>query len=224
MNEVAGMILMVLTSCGEMNNGEPTGLWLEEFSVPYAIFTQAGYGVTLASPNGGKVPVDARSLAEGAKPENADQALNLLETTVKLADVDPGKFHAVFFPGGHGTMFDLPRDDSVQALVRSFVESEKPAAFVCHGPAALTQVTGSDGHSLVKGKKLTGFTNVEEAAVELTEAMPFLLESRLKELGALFSAADLFQPHVVVDENLVTGQNPASSKAAALAVLKLLKR
>lgn len=218
------MVLMVMTSCSEMENGEPTGLWLEEFSVPYDLFIRSGCEVTLASPGGGRVPVDARSLADETKPENADEALELLESTVKLSEIDPEKWDAVFFPGGHGTMFDLPQSEETQDLIRSFVESGKPTALVCHGPAALVQVTGSEGKPLVQGKKVTGFTNEEEAAVNLTEQMPFLLESRLKELGGIFSSGGLFQAHVVVDGNLITGQNPPSSAGAARQLIQLLNR
>lgn len=223
MNEVAGVILMVLTSCGQMENGEPTGLWLEEFSVPHRIFIDAGYEVRIVSPLGGRVPVDERSLAQNTRPADADEALKLLADTGSLADVDPDDYIAVFFPGGHGTMFDMPGSEEVHTVVRSFIESQKPSAFICHGPAALTGVVGSDGESIVKGKKVTGFTNEEEAAVGLTEEMPFLLESRLKELGAGFSGGALFESHVIVDGQLITGQNPASSKEAAEELIQLLE-
>lgn len=214
---------MVLTSCGEMDDGKPTGLWLEEFSVPHRLFVEAGYKVKLVSLTGGAVPVDARSLDAENPPEQV-AALALLQDVGKLSEVDPAGFGSVFFPGGHGTMFDMPDSDRIQNLVRAFVESGKPSAFVCHGPAALVGVKGSDGQPLVQGRKMTGFTDDEEEAVELTEAMPFLLETRLKALGAVFVGAANFEPHTVVDGNFITGQNPASSQGAAEALIDQLRQ
>ena len=222
MNAIAGMILMVVTSHAQLSPNETTGLWLEEFTVPYGAFVAAGYRVDVASPKGGEAPVDPRSLQpvddEGTIPTVPD----ILKTTKPLASIDPGKYTAVFFPGGHGTMFDLPTNAVVQNVVNAFLNSARPTAFVCHGPAALVGATTEVGEPAVKGRKLTAFTNDEETTVELTDEMPFLLESRLKELGADFVGAENFAPHVVVDGNLVTGQNPASSKGAAEAVLKQL--
>jgi len=214
-------ILMVVTSHDQIEAGDPTGLWLEEFAIPYARFLAAGYAVTVASPKGGKAPIDPRSLGEDAKPD--PEALAALAKTVPLDGLDLDGYVAVFFPGGHGTMFDLPTSAVVQAAVAHFVAEDQPAAFVCHGPAALVGATLPDGSSVVKGRKLTGFTDAEEHAVKLADKMPFMLEARLRELGAEFAGAENWQEHVVVDGNLITGQNPASSGKAAEALLARLQ-
>ena len=219
---IAGMILMVLTSAGQMPNGEPTGVWLEEFSVPYDLFVEAGYAVTVASPNGGPVPIDPRSITESTMPENGARAMEVLKDSTPLKIVTSGCYNAVFFPGGHGTMFDLPSSQAVSETVESFLLSDRPTAFVCHGPAALVGVKGDDGQPIVQGRTLTGFTDSEEHAVNLQDAVPFLLQSKLEELGATFQGGPDFQPNVVVDGNLITGQNPASSREAALALLEQL--
>jgi putative intracellular protease/amidase len=217
----AKTILMVVTSHDKIDAGDATGLWLEEFAVPYKLFREAGYDVLVASPKGGKAPVDPRSLAGETKPDEA--ALKVLEQTEKLAGLDLGRFVAVFFPGGHGTMFDLPSSRAVQEAVAHFMTKEQPTAFVCHGPAALVGAKRPDGSSFVKGRRVTGFTDAEERAVKLDEKMPFLLEQRLRELGGEFVGAENWQEHVVVDGNLITGQNPASSGKAAQALLEQLK-
>ena len=224
MNLVLGsMILIIVTSAARTDSGKTTGIWLEEFAVPYEMFVAAGHQVTVASPRGGRAPVDPRSTAEGTAPANAKEALAILADTPPLAEIDLARYAAVFFPGGHGTMFDLPNDPHVRRAVGYFLEADKPAAFVCHGPAALTGARNAAGIPYVKGRKVTGFTNEEEDAVELTADMPFLLETRLKELGANFTGAPAFQAHTVTDGNLVTGQNPASSAGAARALLERLK-
>jgi putative intracellular protease/amidase len=215
-------ILMVVTSHAEIEEGDATGLWLEEFAVPYAAFLAAGYEVDVASPEGGTAPVDPRSTPEGETPDAT--ALAALQDTLVLNEVELGDYAAVFFPGGHGTMFDLPGSKAVQKTVAHFVEKNQPAAFVCHGPAALVGATLSDGTPVVKGRKVTGFTNAEEKAVKLDEKMPFLLETRLTELGGSFEGGADWASHVVVDGNLITGQNPASSGEAAKALLGLLKK
>lgn len=223
MIEVLGIILMIVTSSGEMENGKPTGLWLEEFAVPYEVFTEAGYEVVVASTKGGQAPVDPRSMPD--KPTEAEKnALKLLENTIALENLPKVQMDAVFFAGGHGTMFDFPKHPEVQKIVSNAFEINLPIGLVCHGPAALVGATTEKGEPVAKGRKVTGFTNSEEAAVNLTDDMPFLLEDTLKEQGAEFSSADNFKPHIVVDRNLVTGQNPPSSKPAAEALLKLLKK
>jgi putative intracellular protease/amidase len=204
-----------------MGEGEPTGLWLEEFAVPYRMFRAAGHEVTVASPKGGAAPVDPRSRESGDKPDR--EALDVLRSTRPLSEVELDAFDAVFFPGGHGTMFDLPSSSTVQETVEHFITAGQPSAFVCHGPAALVGASLPDGTSVVKGRNITGFSNEEERAVELDGKMPFLLETRLKELGGQFAAKPNFQDHVVVDGMLVTGQNPASSASTARALLQLLK-
>jgi putative intracellular protease/amidase len=217
----AKSILMVVTSHSYIDNDHPTGIWLEEFAVPFELFTEAGYHVTVASPRGGKAPLDPRSTADAETTYQPD-TLFALQDTIGLAGLDLSAFDAVFFPGGHGTMFDLPDDEAVAAAASYFIANDKPSAFICHGPAALVNATLPDGTSVVAGRTVTGFTNAEEDAVQLTDKMPFLLETRLKELGAEFSGADNFVEHIVTDGNLITGQNPASSKAAAQALLKQL--
>ncbi len=213
---------MIVTSHGQMDNGKPTGLWLEEFSVPYEQFTEAGYVVIVASPQGGKTPVDPRSMPEELT-EADKQALKVLESTISLEELQ-SPYKAVFFAGGHGTMFDFPNDENVSAVVQNAFEKDLPIALVCHGPAALVGAALPDGTAVVKGRKVTGFTNAEEQAVNLTKEMPFLLEDKLSEQGGEFSSKEIFKPHVVTDGNLVTGQNPASSKPAAEALLNLLKK
>lgn len=216
-------ILMVLTSADTTRDGHPTGLWMEEFSAPYEIFLDEGFEVTVASIQGGQVPVDPRSMTAETRPEKLARAQAALATSVPLDAVDREGFDAVFFPGGHGTMFDLPESESVQKTVEGFVNGGRPAAFVCHGPAALVGAKTLDGRPLVAGRRVTGFTNEEEASVELTESVPFLLESRLRDLGAEFVPAERFEENVVVDGILVTGQNPASSAKAARALIELLR-
>lgn len=219
----AKSILMVVTSHGYIDHEHPTGIWLEEFAVPFELFTAAGHNITVASPRGGKAPLDPRS-TEGAETTYQPDTLFALEDTIGLAGLNLSAFDAVFFPGGHGTMFDLPGDENVAKIASHFIANNQPAAFVCHGPAALVNATLPDGTSVVAGRKVTGFTNAEEDAVELTDKMPFLLETKLRELGAEFSGAENFVEHIITDGNLITGQNPASSKAAAEALLKQLAR
>lgn len=215
-------ILMVVTSHDRIDEEHPTGLWLEEFATPYELFAAAGHGVTVASPKGGKTPIDPRSLSDQEK--FSAETVAVLDDTSLLADINLELFDAVFFPGGHGTMYDLPNDPSVIHAVNVFLRNDRPAAFVCHGPAALVGATKTDGTPAVRARRVTGFTDDEERAVELDGKMPFLLETELREQGAEFIGAANFVEHVVVDGNLVTGQNPASSAAAARALLDLLGR
>ncbi|MGA0332337.1 MAG: type 1 glutamine amidotransferase domain-containing protein [Kiritimatiellia bacterium] len=223
MIQLFGVILLVVTSKGEMENGKPTGLWLEEFAVPYEVFTEAGYEVIVVSPEGGAAPVDPRSLPENPTPAEK-AALERLKNTRSLKDLKIPSVDAIFFAGGHGTMFDFPVDKNVSRLVTLAFEKDLPLGLVCHGPAALVGARTASGEPVAKGRQVTGFTNREEDAVNLTESMPFLLESKLREQGATFSSAENFKPHVVVDGNLVTGQNPASSRPAAEALLKQISR
>lgn len=217
-------ILMVVTSQGTFpGSEEKTGLWLEEFAVPYKIFRDAGYDVEVVSPKGGSVPVDPRSLQPEAAPVNAKPALGLLSNTLTMDQVDLEDYIAVFFPGGHGTMFDFPDNPPIQKTVEEFLLSGRPTAFVCHGPAALVGAVDETGQPLVKGRRVAAFTDAEEKAVGLTGQVPFLLQSKLEELGAEVVPAENFQVQVVVDGNLVTGQNPASSAQAAYELLNLLK-
>jgi len=217
-------ILIVVTSHNRIDDQhETTGLWFEEFAVPYRMFTSKGYTITVASPLGGEAPIDFRSL-EGYNPcpEN-EQARATLRDTLQLdASFSAADYDAVFFPGGHGTMFDLPDNPEIQRLIGEFASQDKVIAAVCHGSACLVGAMLADGTALVKGRKLTAFTNSEEKAVALDTAMPFLLESRLRELGAEFVPAGDWSDNIVIDGKLVTGQNPQSSGSAAQAVIDLL--
>jgi len=221
-NEILGVIVLIVTSHGEMDNGKPTGLWLEEFAVPYEVFTDAGYDVIVASPQGGSAPIDPRSLPENPT-ESEQRAIDLLKNTLPLSELPPEKIDAVFFAGGHGTMFDFPKDVEVQQIVEKAFQEKTPIGLVCHGPAALVGARDANGTPVASGRNLTGFTNSEEAAVQLTEEMPFLLETKLKDQGATFTGSANFQPHVVVDGHLVTGQNPPSSKPTAEALLEVIR-
>lgn len=215
-------ILMVTTSYGRIDEAHPTGLWFEEFAVPFERFTAEGYLVTAASIKGGAVPIDPRS--EPPEPSSL-QVVGPRETlkhTQRLMEVDVSEYDAVFFPGGHGTMFDFPPSHDVAGLVTRFLEEGRVVAAVCHGPAALVSAKSSDGAPLVKGRRLTAFTDDEEREVKLDRVVPFLLESRLRELGAVVEIAPNWQAKVVTDGKLVTGQNPQSSLATAEAVIAAL--
>lgn len=216
-------VLMVVTSADRMADGEPTGLWLEEFAVPYLLFKEAGFGVTVASPKGGKAPVDPRSLKEPERVLEWSKASVRLEATLSLDQVQAHSFHAIFLPGGHGTMFDFPQNASLKKLLENFSADDKIIAAVCHGPAGLVGAKKADGTPLVAGKTITAFTDAEEIAVELDNAVPFLLETKLREEGATFVVGEKWVAHTQVDGNLVTGQNPASSEGAAKAVIRLLQ-
>jgi len=215
-------ILMVTTSCHQIDHNHPTGLWLEEFAVPYQTFKEAGIKVALASPEGGVVPIDPRSLPRLDTPQQWDEALRALQFSVPLNRCAAQAFDAIFLPGGHGTMFDLPENMELAGLLSDFTATDKAIAAVCHGPAGLLSARRADGLPLVAGKRLTAFTNSEERAVELDRVMPFLLESRLRDLGCEFMAAPNWQEHVEVDGKLITGQNPQSSLATAQALLRIL--
>jgi putative intracellular protease/amidase len=217
-------ILMIVTGHGTFpESGEKTGLWLAEFAEPWQIFIEAGCEVVIAVPGGGEVPIDPRSTKENALPENPGAALVALRNPLPLSEVDGSRFDAVFFPGGHGTMFDFPNNPPVQETVEYFLSADRPVALVCHGPAALVGAETEDGQPVVKGRRVTAFTNEEEEAAELTEQVPFLLESRLEELGATVETAANFAEHVVVDGRLITGQNPASSAKAAKKLLEQIR-
>jgi putative intracellular protease/amidase len=222
-------ILMVLTSHDKLGNtGEKTGFWLEEFAAPYYVFKDAGAEISLASPLGGQPPLDPKSDAPDFQTESTHRfksdsaAQAVLASTLKLADVSAVDFDAVFYPGGHGPLWDLAEDASSIALIEAMLEAKKPLAAVCHAPGVLRHPKGSDGTSVVQGKTVTGFTNTEEEAVGLTEIVPFLVEDMLKQNGGKYSKTEDWQPHVVTDGLLITGQNPASSEPAAKALLAKL--
>jgi putative intracellular protease/amidase len=221
-------ILMVLTSHDTLGNtGRKTGFWLEEFAAPYYAFRDAGVELTLASPKGGQPPIDPKSdLPEGQTPamerfKRDPAAQRELAHTVKLKDMRSDDFDAIFYSGGHGPMWDLVDNPESIALIESFYNSGKPVAAVCHAPAVLHRVMYR-GASIVKGKRVTGFTNTEEEEVQLTHVVPFLVEDELKRLGGFFEKVANWQSFAITDGHLITGQNPASSTAGAHALLKLL--
>jgi len=231
MNNSPMKILMVLTSHDQLGDtGKKTGFWLEEFAAPYYVLKDAGHDITLASPKGGQPPLDPMSDAPDAQTDatrrfKADgEAQDRLAATEVLGEIDPSGFDAVFYPGGHGPMWDLAEDADSKALIEATIAADKPVALVCHAPAVLKNVTAPDGAPLVKGKKVTGFTNGEEEAVGLTKVVPFLLEDMLKEKGGDYSKGADFASYVVQDGLLITGQNPPSSEAAAEALLKALAK
>ena len=222
-------ILMVLTSHDKLGStGGKTGFWLEEFAAPYYVFKDAGANITLASPLGGQPPLDPKSDDPTAQTDStrrfkADTALQTtLANTLKLSAMVAADFDAVFYPGGHGPLWDLAEDSSSIALIETMLAAGKPVAAVCHAPAVLRHPKGSDGKSSVQGKKVTVFTNTEEQAVGLSKIVPFLVEDMLKENGGIYSKADDWQPYVVTDGLLITGQNPASSELAAKTLLEKL--
>ncbi|MCJ8167073.1 type 1 glutamine amidotransferase domain-containing protein [Pontibacter sp. E15-1] len=223
-------VLIVLTSHDKLGDtGEKTGFWVEEFAAPYYKLADAGVAVTLASPKGGQPPIDPKSTqpdfqTEATKRFDQDKELqSKLSKTHKLSEVKAADFDAVFYPGGHGPMWDLAEDKDSINLLETFHAQHKPLALVCHAPAALKHVKAANGDPLVKGKKVTGFTNTEEEAVQLTDVVPFLLEDKLKELGGVYSNGSDWGSYVLQDGLLITGQNPASSEAAAEKLLDALK-
>lgn len=216
-------ILMVVTTADTMKEGHKTGLWLSEFGEAYVEFHKLGYNITVASPLGGKAPIDSRSLEDEVSQEILDTA-KYLENTVKLDEInDISKFDAIFLPGGHGTMFDLPENKKLQQVIRDLYENGKVVAAVCHGPAGLVGVTLSNGDPLVKGKTITSFTDEEEIETTLDRYMPFYLETRLRLLGGNFVKEPNWSNHVEVDGNLVTGQNPQSTASVAKEVISLIE-
>ncbi|KAB7767899.1 type 1 glutamine amidotransferase domain-containing protein [Xanthomonas maliensis] len=223
-------ILMVLTSHDQLGDtGKKTGFWLEEFAAPYYVFKDAGVQITLASPKGGQPPLDPKSDAPDAQTEATKrfkqdpQAQQALASTTPLTQVTADDFDAVFYPGGHGPLWDLAEDQQSIGLIEAFAAANKPHGLVCHAPGVLRRVKGADGEPLVAGRRVTGFTNGEEDGVGLTKIVPFLVEDVLKELGGRYEKGADWGVHVVTDGRLVTGQNPASSEQAAHALLELLK-
>ncbi len=229
-NKKMKKVLFVLTSHDKLGNtGEKTGFWIEEFAAPYYTLIDNGFEVTIASPLGGQPPIDPKSddksaATEDTKRFDADKDLqNKLSHSHKLSEINQKDYDAVFYPGGHGPLWDLVEDKNSIALIESFYTHKKPVAFVCHAPAVLKNVK-VNGEFLVKGKKVTGFTNEEEEAVGLTKVVPFLLEDAMKANGALYSKGENWAPYAVEDGLLITGQNPASSKLVAKKLLEQLNK
>ena len=222
-------ILFVLTSHDKLGTtGEKTGFWIEEFAAPYYLLKDQGMEITLASPKGGKPPIDPKSeLPDFQTPAtvrfNTDKnTQEVLSKTLKLVSVNQSDFDAVFYPGGHGPLWDLAEDENSISLIEAFIKNNKPVAAVCHAPAVFKNTKNADGSPLVNGKKVTGFSNTEEEAVQLTDVVPFLVEDMLKENGGIFSKGEDWAPYAIKDGLLITGQNPASSKLVAELLLKQL--
>jgi putative intracellular protease/amidase len=219
-------ILMVLTSHDQLGtSGQKTGFWLEEFAAPYYVFKDANAEITIASPKGGQPPLDPKSDEEDFQTnatrrfKTDSDAQSVLANSLKLADISAADFDAVFYPGGHGPLWDLAEDRDSIELIEAMSSANKTVAAVCHAPAVLRHTKGPDGSALVEGKSVTGFSNSEEETVQLTKIVPFLLENELQALGANYSKSSDWHPYIVTDGNLITGQNPASSEEAAKAVL-----
>ncbi len=222
-------ILIVLTSHSALGDtGKKTGFWIEEFAAPYYVLADAGAVITVASPNGGQPPVDPKSEAPDAQTPATKRfyadldAIDKVADSVKLSGIKQDDYYGVFYPGGHGPLWDLANDVNSIALIEGFYYAHKPVAFVCHAPAALIKVKAEDGEPLVKGKNVTGFSDTEEEAVGLTKIVPFLLEDELKKLGAYYSKGADWSSFTQQDGLLITGQNPASSEAVATLLLKQL--
>lgn len=224
-------VLIVLTSHSDLGNtGEKTGFWIEEFAAPYYVLADAGIVLTIASPKGGQPPVDPKSEAPDAQTAATKrfygdfELIDKVAHTVKLSEVNEADYDAVFYPGGHGPLWDLATDAQSIALIENFYKHNKPVTFVCHAPAALVHVKALNGEPLVKGKEVTGFSNSEEEAVKLTKVVPFLLEDEMKKLGGQYSSGPDWGVYVKKDGLLITGQNPTSSGAAAKELLKVLQQ
>jgi len=222
-------VLIVLTSHSELGDtGEKTGFWIEEFAAPYYVLADAGAELTIASPKGGQPPVDPKSESPDAQTPatkrfySDNEAIDKVAHTLKLSEVSQIDYDGVFYPGGHGPLWDLATDSTSITLIEDFYNHNKPIAFVCHAPAALVNVKAPNGEPLIKGKQVTGFSNTEEEVVKLTKVVPFLLEDELKKQGALYSKGDDWNSYVKKDGLLITGQNPASAESAAKALLEEL--
>ena len=222
-------IVFVLTSHDLLGNtGQKTGFWIEEFATPYYVLSDAGAKITIVSPKGGQPPVDPKSELADAQSASTRRfykdniVIDKVAHSLKLSDVKVEDYDAVFYPGGHGPLWDLALDKFSIQLIEDFYNHKKPIAFVCHAPAALVNVKAKNGEALIKGKELTGFSNSEEEAVHLTDVVPFLLEDELKKHGALYTKGEDWSSYVKKDGLLITGQNPASSEAVAKLLLKTL--
>lgn len=215
-------ILIVVSNVSELAANHPTGIWLEEFAVPYLGFKKADYDVTVASPEGGLAPIDEASIAENT-PEEWKELKEILENTKKLDEVDYENFAVIFIPGGHGPLIDLANNNKLAEIVNHFYINNKIISAICHGIAGLLGAKKTNGDAFVKGKKLTALTNEEEKLSKKHDIVPFLLEDRLKELGANFETANPWTSHVIIDDNLITGQNPQSSELLTESILITLE-
>lgn len=225
----AQKILIITTSHNALGDtGEKTGVWLEELAAPYFVFADAGASITIASPKGGEVPLDPKSEQDDALTPSSKRfqqdmvAMDSLTHAIPLKEIKEDKFDAVFLPGGHGPMWDLANNDVLKSLLEAFNKKQKPIGLVCHGVAGLVSLQNEEGEPLVKGLKLTSFSDSEEEAVGLSNVVPFLLESKLRSLGAVYHKGTDFSDYVVADSNIITGQNPASSIDAAIEILSMI--
>ncbi len=226
------LIILFIVTSGAMIAGtnDPTGVWLEELTTPYYAFEDAGYEVEIITVAGGDVPIDPRSLSDDDKPESVVRYMNdtalqaAVKNTPSINNLDPSKYAAVFFPGGHGTMFDYPNNEKLASIINQTLAADKIVAAVCHGPSVFVGVNDENGKPVVNGKRISAFTNAEEDAVGLSDVMPFMLETKLEELGAIIIKTDNFKPIAVIDGNIVTGQNPPSSAKVAKLVIEKLEK
>ncbi len=223
-------VLIVLTSHSQLGNtGKKTGFWIEEFVAPYYLLKDAGAQIVLASPHGGQPPIDPKSAEQENQTEDTkrfdqdNELKELLANTKKLSEVKSEDFDAIFYPGGHGPLWDLANDKYSISLIESFWKNKKPVAVVCHSPSVLLHAKDENGNAIVNGKKITGFSNTEEEAVQLTDVVPFLLEDELKKLGGNYSKKGDWKSYVIEDGQLISGQNPASSKDVAKHLLAHLQ-
>jgi putative intracellular protease/amidase len=230
-NTIMKKVLFVLTSHDELGNtGEKTGFWVEEFAAPYYLLKDKGVEVTIASPKGGQPPIDPKSTTPDSQTPATvryygdKETQDILSKTKKLATVNQADYDAVFYPGGHGPLWDLAEDKDSIALIEAFYQNNKPVSAVCHAPAIFKHTKNVDGTPLVQGKKVTGFTNSEEDAVQLTDVVPFLVEDMLKAAGGIYSKGDDWASYAVEDGLLITGQNPASSELVAEKLLERLEK
>ena len=224
-------IVIVLTSHSKLGNTDgKTGFWIEEFATPYYIFKDAGVKITLASPNGGQPPIDPKSDTTENQTEstirykNDEKLLKLMTNTTQLQDISAKDFDAIFYPGGHGPLWDLTTDKNSIKLIEDFWDAKKPVATVCHAPSVLLNVKDEDGNFLIKGKKVTAFSNTEEVAVKLDKIVPFMLEDEIKKKGGIYSKKEDWTSYVIKDGLLITGQNPQSSAEVAKELLAVLKK
>lgn len=225
----AQKVLFITTSHSVLGDtGKKTGVWLEELAAPYYVFEDAGAIITIASPNGGEVPLDPKSEQDDALTPSSKRfkqdsaALNSLQHAIPLNEIKEEDFDALFLPGGHGPMWDLANNETLKSLLEAFNKNKKPIGLVCHGVVGLVSLQNNEGQPFVKGLKLTSFSDSEEETVGLTKVVPFLLESKLRSLGANYHKGPDFSIYVVADENIITGQNPASSVETALEILSML--
>lgn len=223
-DDLPQQVLIVLTNTAQVpGSARPTGVWASEYTDPYEVFTNAGFEVHVASPKGGRSPVDPRSGSD-AKVQRIPSAWQKMQQTIPLADINTRDYAAIFLAGGHGTMWDFPNEPNLVRVVSDAIALSRPVGAVCHGPAGLIGATTADGRPLLAGRRVNSFTNAEERAAGMNDVVPFLLEDRLRELGGEFASGGVFQQFMVEDQGLITGQNPASADAVATRIVEMVQR